>query len=65
MDPAAVQIQNLAELQARHDQLLRDLEALDKRVARVLAEYTGGREGAEPAAAGTVPPEDGDLAKAA
>ena len=38
MDCAAGQLAKLMELDARHDDLLRRLEALDRRVRRVLAE---------------------------
>jgi hypothetical protein len=40
MDPAAAQqLQLFLDLDARHDDLLRQLEELDHRVAQVLAEY--------------------------
>lgn len=38
MDAAMQQLQTLLDLDARHDDLLRRLEELDKRVAEVLAE---------------------------
>jgi hypothetical protein len=43
MDESARQLQSLLDLDARHDDLLERLDALDKRVADVLSKYTLGR----------------------
>jgi hypothetical protein len=42
--------QTLLDLDARHDDLLQRLEDLDKRVARVLADYQPRGEQAKPSA---------------
>ncbi len=39
MDSTANQLRQLLDLDARHDDLLRRLDELDKRVAKTLAEY--------------------------
>jgi len=44
MDDTARQLRTLLDLDARHDELLRQLEVLDERVEKVLAEWTGSRE---------------------
>lgn len=43
MDESARQLQTLLDLDARHDDLLDRLDDLDMRVAKVLSEYTAGR----------------------
>jgi hypothetical protein len=55
MDDAYRQFQTLLELDARHDQLLDQLDELDKQVGCVLAEWTANRGASEvplPAASG-------------
>jgi len=41
----ATHAQTLLDLEARHDELFRLLDELEKRVARVLAEYQPARQG--------------------
>ncbi len=56
MDTPHSQLEALLELEARHDDLLERLDALDKRVAKVLAQYLPGRDrDAQPCAAGPDP----------
>ena len=43
MDESARQLQILLELDARHDDLLQRLDALDKQVVQVLSKYTTDR----------------------
>ena len=50
MDTAASQFRLLLELDDRHDDLLRRLEELDHRVARVLAQYEVSQKRSEPPA---------------
>ena len=47
MDALPHDLQSLLDLEARHDELLKRLDELDKRVERVLAQYgaPGHREG--------------------
>lgn len=47
---AAAQLEALLDLEARHDELLEKLDALDRRVETVLAECLRGRPEAENAA---------------
>ena len=48
MDTSTAQLDLLIDLETRHDDLLLQLDELDKRVERVLAEYQGCRLTAEP-----------------
>ena len=53
MDAAESNLNALLDLEARHEELLAELDALDKRVATVLKECTAGRTSSgqdEPAA---------------
>ena len=50
MDTATRQLHDLLELEARHDDLLRRLDDLDKRVAKVVAQCVLSRTGQEGAA---------------
>jgi hypothetical protein len=43
MDAADEQLQTLLELEARHDELLDQLDDLDRRVTGVLAQYQASR----------------------
>jgi len=47
------QLDLLLDLESRHEQLLRDLDELDRRVAKTLAECQGYRVDAQEAASAT------------
>ena len=53
MDASARQLDHLLELEARHDDLLRRLDELDRRVSSVLTECLPHREGHEGAGNGS------------
>ena len=60
MDTRAAQLDLLMDIEARHDNLMLRLEALDKRVERTLAECQGyrvGMSGSSSSDCGARPPE--------
>jgi hypothetical protein len=44
MDESERQLQTLIELDARHDELLKNLEELDRRLTQVLSQWTACRD---------------------
>ena len=56
MDALTSQLESLLELEARHDDLLRRLDELDKRVERVLAECVAAGQRQSADAQASLPP---------